>query len=43
MQNNPLWLERDAHYRTKKADPGAGFMQKVRAGVKNLHLSGSNE
>ena len=30
MQNNPLWLERDADYRTKKADPGEDFMQKVK-------------
>ncbi|ADN10061.1 glycoside hydrolase family 3 N-terminal domain-containing protein [Sulfurimonas autotrophica] len=43
MQNNPLWLERDAGYRTKKADPGEEFMQKVRHGVKNLHLKGANE
>jgi beta-N-acetylhexosaminidase len=43
MQNNPLWLERDAGYRTKKADPGEDFMQKVRYGVKNLDLKGANE
>jgi len=43
MQNNPLWLERDAGYRTKKADPGKKFMQKVRGGVKNLNLRGADE
>jgi len=43
MQNNPLWLERDAGYRTTKADPGADFMYKVRQGVKSLHLRGADE
>lgn len=33
-ENSPLWLERDAGYRTKKADPGMRFMREVRAGVK---------
>lgn len=43
MQNNPLWLERDANYRTQKADPGYNFMYKVRKQVKALHLRGPNE
>ena len=43
MQKNPLWLERDANYRTKKADPGAKFMHQVRKGVKELHLKGTDE
>lgn len=43
MQKNPLWLERDANYRTKKADPGKKFMHQVREGVKELHLKGADE
>ena len=43
MEKNPLWLERDQGYRTKKADPGAKFMKAVRAGVKDLHLKLPNE
>ena len=43
MQKNLLWLERDANYRTQKADPGYNFMYKVRKGVKALHLRGPNE
>ena len=43
IQKNPLWLERDVNYRTKKADPGTKFMHKVRQGVKNLHLKGADE
>ena len=43
MQKNPLWLEKDANYRTQKADPGENFMDKVRQGVKSLHLRGPNE
>jgi len=43
MQKNPLWLEKDASYRTTKADPGAKFMQAVREGVKELHLKGADE
>ncbi|WP_151899375.1 glycoside hydrolase family 3 N-terminal domain-containing protein [Sulfurimonas hydrogeniphila] len=43
MQNNPLWLEHDAGYRTQKADPGVLFMQEVRAGVPDLHLRGADE
>jgi beta-N-acetylhexosaminidase len=29
-ENSPLWLERDAGYRTEKADPGDKFMRDVR-------------
>jgi beta-N-acetylhexosaminidase len=43
MEKNPLWLERDAGYRTKKADPGEKFLQAVREGVKDLALKGANE
>ena len=43
MQNNPLWLERDAGYRTQKADPGIDFMTKVREGIQELNLKGANE
>lgn len=28
--DNPLWLEKDKHYRTHKFDPGISFMQKLR-------------
>ncbi|WP_373036525.1 glycoside hydrolase family 3 N-terminal domain-containing protein [Sulfurimonas sp.] len=38
MQNSPLWLEKDANYRTKKADPGEKFMNKIRGNVKDLGL-----
>ncbi len=38
MEATPLWLEKDKGYRTVKFDPGKTFMQKVRAGVKALHL-----
>ncbi len=43
MEKNPLWLERDQSYRTKKADPGEKFMKAVRAGVNDLHLKLPNE
>jgi beta-N-acetylhexosaminidase len=43
MERNPLWLERDKGYRTKKADPGAKFMKAVREGVSDLHLKLPNE
>jgi len=33
FENSPLWLEIDTSYRTKKADPGLAFMQKVRNGI----------
>ena len=43
MESTPLWLERDAGYRTEKRDPGAAFMQTVRAGVSDLNFSGPPE
>ena len=38
MEKTPLWLEKDAGYRTTKSDPGEKFMQQVRSGVKALNL-----
>ncbi len=38
MEKSPLWLELDAGYRTKKADPGKKFMKSVREEVKYLNL-----
>ncbi|MCB4745374.1 MAG: peptidoglycan recognition protein family protein [Sulfurovum sp.] len=38
MEQTKLWLEKDKGYRTIKYDPGEIFMQKVRAGVRNLNL-----
>ncbi len=38
MEKTPLWLEKDAGYRTEKADPGKKFMKSVRDGVKHLGL-----
>jgi len=29
-ENTPLWLEKDSHYRTQKADPGKKFMGALR-------------
>ncbi|WP_339627242.1 peptidoglycan recognition family protein [uncultured Maribacter sp.] len=36
FENHPLWLEKDAGYRTKKTDPGSDFMFEVRKAVKDL-------
>ncbi|WP_339667069.1 peptidoglycan recognition family protein [Maribacter arcticus] len=36
FENHPLWLEKDAGYRTKKTDPGPDFMLEVRKAVNNL-------
>lgn len=36
FENHPLWLEKDAGYRTKKTDPGPDFMLEVRKVVNNL-------
>ncbi|MDD2789815.1 MAG: glycoside hydrolase family 3 N-terminal domain-containing protein [Sulfurimonas sp.] len=38
MQNTPLWLEKDANYRTAKVDPGVQFMASVRKDVADLGL-----
>ncbi|HMF91805.1 MAG TPA: peptidoglycan recognition family protein [Candidatus Angelobacter sp.] len=40
MEGTPLFLELDPKYRNTKPDPGAGFMQKVRALVADLKLQG---
>lgn len=34
FEGHELWLEKDAGYRTKKDDPGEGFMQNVREATK---------
>ena len=36
FENHPLWLEKDAGYRTKKTDPGPDFMLNVRKAVRDL-------
>lgn len=38
MQKSPLWLEKDANYRTAKVDPGATFMASVREHIEDLGL-----
>jgi len=38
LESSPLWLEKDASYRTKKADPGDRFMRSVRKEVEDLGL-----
>ncbi len=38
MESTPLWLERDAGYRTQKRDPGDTFVSQVRRGVEALGL-----
>jgi len=43
FENTPLWLERDAGYRTKKADPGAKFMHEVRSQLRDLDLKSRYE
>jgi len=43
FENHPLWLEKDAGYRTTKTDPGARFVSAVREGVADLHLKGPEE
>ncbi|MEE9350357.1 MAG: peptidoglycan recognition family protein [Flavobacteriaceae bacterium] len=35
FENNELWLEKDAGYRTIKTDPGAEFMHSVRSATKH--------
>lgn len=40
MEGHPYFVERDPKYRTRKADPGPGFMSKVRAKVADLGLEG---
>lgn len=31
FEDHPLWMEKDSGYRTEKTDPGADFMNRVRA------------
>ncbi|XLS30240.1 peptidoglycan recognition family protein [Flavobacteriaceae bacterium M23B6Z8] len=38
FEGHDLWLETDDGYRTKKTDPGAEFMQKVRTAVDHLNF-----
>jgi N-acetyl-anhydromuramyl-L-alanine amidase AmpD len=36
FEGHPLWLEKDAGYRTEKTDPGSQFMKKIRRSLKDL-------
>ncbi|WP_086476860.1 peptidoglycan recognition protein family protein [Arenibacter amylolyticus] len=38
FEETPLWLEKNADYRTIKTDPGDKFMKRVRRGTKSLNL-----
>jgi len=38
MEGHPYFHERDPRYRSRKQDPGASFMRRVRARVADLHL-----
>ncbi len=38
FRSSSLWKEKNPNYFTEKYDPGAGFMQKVRAKIQDLHL-----
>jgi beta-N-acetylhexosaminidase len=40
FEGHPLWLEKDAGYRTGKTDPGVEFMRQVREATSDLHLKG---
>ena len=40
FEHLPLWREKDPDYRTTKYDPGARFMERVRAEVADLGLEG---
>ena len=40
LEGTPYFEEKDPNYRTSKPDPGADFMEKVRAEVADLGLSG---
>jgi N-acetylmuramoyl-L-alanine amidase len=39
FKNSVLWKEKDPNYQTGKNDPGVGFMQKIRAKVKDLNFA----
>ncbi len=43
FEGHPLWLEKDSGYRTKKTDPGKGFMKKIRNSVRDLDLESAPE
>jgi N-acetylmuramoyl-L-alanine amidase len=43
MEGHPYFLERDPKYRNRKPDPGAEFMNKVRAKVADLKLQGPSQ
>ncbi len=36
FEGHPLWLEKDAGYRTEKTDPGSKFMRDIRRSLKDL-------
>ena len=36
FEGHPLWLEKDAGYRTEKTDPGSKFMSDIRRSLKDL-------
>jgi len=36
FEGHPLWLEKDAGYRTEKTDPGADFMRDIRHTLRDL-------
>ncbi|WP_201352278.1 N-acetylmuramoyl-L-alanine amidase [Hydrogenimonas urashimensis] len=36
FEGSPLWLEKDAGYRTQKSDPGRSFMEKLRTRFPSL-------
>ena len=38
FEEHELWLEKDAGYRTQKSDPGAEFMEQVRAATADLNF-----
>ena len=38
FEEHELWLEKDAGYRTQKSDPGAEFMERVRAATADLNF-----
>ncbi|RKR13020.1 N-acetylmuramoyl-L-alanine amidase [Maribacter vaceletii] len=38
FEGTPLWLEKNANYRTKKTDPGTFFMKNIREATQNLEF-----
>ena len=38
FEGHPLWLEKDAAYRTEKTDPGPDFMRNIRSSLKDLEF-----